>query len=1203
MNLDIIIAPFVYFIQYFCFLNFISMLTSFLSSRLKQFLSLIIFFTVLNNADADWKVVNAGINENLLSVSSYDINGLIVGEKNIYITTTGGKTSPDWSLYPPTGSDANVFKQSKFYSSSEIYGNGIVYICGEDTINHTAVIFSIKFGDKSLKLEYTGTASSKLNSIVYTYSTVYAVGNNGLLIQRSTPESLQSDQSYHIVATNTIKDLYQIIDANTFYYIAGDEVLISMNISYAVMNTQVCPGKKFLSIALSSYGSFLIAVTATEVYNVNQNLTYSRDISYDAPGLSPTSICLSDYGEYIASKKGIYFQKSNTTYFEYQPSSLDANLNFLRFEDNLYSAFGVGQNGLIIYNTNSDNGGLTKPFARISIQGGCTNDYITYTGQPGGASNIEWYANDVYKSSSATWFAQFATPGKYDIKFISSNASYSDTVYQSIYIADKPLFNLPTSVSDNILCKSEQTVISIENSQDGYQYQLRKPTENTIYGTVNSTGGTVNMLTNYINTSDTFTLRAISPQSGCLANFTNTIAIKVEHTKARFTPSEINVSPNTPVTLNNNSSESLFAKWTIVNGANTTYSTSFSTQANFATSGATSIKLVATSVNNCSDSITAPGPLVIAEPPNNECWMMHFDPFTKNPPQAVTTDIKECSDGFLITGQYFKQDFPSHVGASYKGHPFGGGFLAKYSRAGILKWVSYTIDTTNFNEYYYRGVTFNSVAVAPNGNIYAIGNISGNQYIFDSSGDSIKVLSNIASTGVGSLIVCYSPDGKLIWTKHFSQVPNQLIADNDGNLIMSGTYGNDMAGRSFRFGIGNDITSLPVAASSVFTANSVSEFNGEYILKLDPNGEYLWYTLLSSILDITSPLSVDENNNILFTSSCQGTCGLFSSNLTQVKKLDAFDFYNNTNKIFGFAAKYSPDGMLMWTTKMEDVTYSAEASFGNTITINNNIYITGTTYSTASYRITQPDNSFVTITSGPSFLLKLDENGFYQWLSSAKSAFISTAKVNDTITLLTQIGTSSGDNVISASGTLFPYSFNNTFAFINYDLNGNVLSMQPLSTTNSHNPYLNLSATRFFYCSANNSIYLNENISVLPPYQILDEILTETNNYFIYKISNDYCNSVPPITTGTKNNVDQNTSGLSVYPNPVNETSVIFMGKEGVTKTISVMDVTGKVVATGHTDDISYSIDALLSRNIAGLYIIQVICNNEISTSRVIKLY
>ena len=1180
---------------------------SFIFFRFSKYVTLIVFFLFIKNSYADWKVIDAGINENLLSMSSSLEYGLIVGQKNIYTTTTGTTTGSNWSLFTPSGTHEQLFKQCKFYSSSEMYSNALVYICGEDTINHKAIIFSISLIDNTLTLEYTGSTGSKLNRIIYLYTTVYAVGDNGLILkQRTTPDNNANGHAFSVIQSNTTKNLYNIFSMGSSFFIAGDEVLISASYD-EVTQTKICPGHTFLSITPSYYGPSLVAVTSTEIYNVNYSLDYTRYTLYDAPGLRPTSIYNSEYGMYVTSKSGIYFRKANTNYFEYQPSSLNWNLNYLRFET-LYNALGVGPNGLIVYNT--DNGGPTKPYARISIHGGCKNESITYTGEPGGASSISWYANGIYQSSSPTWFANFAVPGKYDIRFISSNSLYSDTVYQTIYIAEKPFINLPVSVSDAILCKSEQTSILISNTQSGYQYQLTKPYHNTTYGSVTSTGETITaMLTNNITTSGSYVLRAIHPQSGCLANFSDTIRLKVEHTKARFTSSEINTNPNTQVTFTNNSYESTFAKWTIINGTNTVHSADFSPQVSFSIPGNTLVKLVATSVNNCSDSITAPGPFVINEPYNEDCWLLQLDPMPQTTPQPVIRDVKECSDGYLVTGQYFDQDFPSRTGVVYKSHPFSGGYVAKYSHAGVLKWISYTVDSFNFSN-----APFNSVTVAPNGNIYAIGSVRYHSYIFDATGDSINCGYgvNTGSADVG-IIICYSPNGKILWLKQLSHVPKSVVTDHAGNLIMTGTYSpSSTIFRTFRLASQTSVTTLPEVDNSLFVNNSIPDWNGQFLLKMSPSGDFLWYTLLSNILDQDTPLSIDSHNNIFFSSHCQGFMGLFSANSDQVKLIKANPTTDGTkDNTFGFTAKYAPDGTLLWTTKLQDTRYYGSTYFTHTTIIDDHLYIMGETNGNLDYKIIQPDNSVADIHTSASFMIKLDNNGFYKWISTTEDAgngfftgkglqlYKSTIS-NGSITVLAYIQANEDGNLVSASGSKTPYTSNSAFAFINYDHAGNILSFQSLG---QNDPYYHIleSGSHFFYSNKSNSIYLASNIRINPPYNLLEKTFTDTYNHFIYKISNDRCET-PPVTTDLLNTVNQETQGLSIYPNPVNETSTIYIGKEG-TKRIVIYDVTGKTVTDIQTDKTSYPVHALLAQSLPGMYVVQVRYDNQILTSRIIKTY
>jgi hypothetical protein len=1155
-----------------------------------------VFCTFINNTYADWIPLNAGINDNLLSISSYAPNGLIVGEKNIYITTTGGKTSADWAIYTPTGSNAALFAQSKIYSSATIYVTGVAYICGEDTINHNAVIFSIVFSNKSLTLEYTGPAGSQLNSIINTYTSVCAVGNNGLFVTKYTPQSEYTDYTYHTISTNTTQNLNQITFDNNSIYIAGDEVLISGTIN-SVSLTNICPNKNFISISFTDAYSFLMVATATDIYNVTSSLTYTRDSLYDAPGgLRPTFIG----GGMIATQSGIYVGMGYTNTYEYQPSSNKGNFTYLGSDANTDTDFAIGKNGLILYTTTG--GGITIPFAQMKISGGCVNSPITYYAYPGSGTSLIWYANGIYQSESATWFAEFSSPGPYKIELIVYNSLYTDTLYQTVYISNKPTINLKTSISDNILCKSEQTTISIANSQAGIEYQLRvfPMTSSSTFGIVSGNGGTANLLTNYINSTGNYFLSATEPQSTCFVYFTDTIPINVEHTKARFTSASINLNINTPDTIYDNSYQSAYARWTITNGTNVFTSTVNSPEVSFSLPGSTTVKLVATSIHNCSDSVKAAGPNIVQEPIDDGCWMLRYSPDTfkvaigENLSNIL--DIQECSDGFLVSGQYFEQAFTSRAGSSYQSHPFGGAYLAKYSTAGVLKWISYSVDSIDNNLNYTTEGALNSIAIASNGNIYVTGSIGRGDYLFDATGDSLLFTSNSITESSLSygIILCYSPNGRLLWYRDSNLIPEIIKTDNAGNVIVSGSYG------------GDELMFYSADSSGIITNLFFNDYygDGKFILKLDASGNILWNTYLKYRLQPGYDITIDSQNNIIIVGASQGNVNISSSNNSLSKILHVV----NINNVIGYTIKFSPDGFLVWGSLIEDAKNSLGQAFTSIAIINDSCYITGGAVDKGAFRITQPDSSFINIQTGPTYLLKLADNGFYQWVSSNCQTsnqtglnFIRAQSSNDSLIVMGYLESQGNiDTIYSISGSKVPFAPNSSYVFINYDHAGNVLSYQNTGINPSGKNYIHENED-FFYSRTNNSIYFSGDILLSnTPYQFLNESFTSDYNFIIYKIANDFCSNTS-VTTRVQNTVQSN-ANLTIYPNPLTGSSAIYMGKEGMIKTIHIMDVTGKVVATVQTDNSSYTITPLLSNNAAGVYIVQVTCNNETLTSRIIKI-
>jgi hypothetical protein len=245
-------------------------------------------------------------------------------------------------------------------------------------------------------------------------------------------------------------------------------------------------------------------------------------------------------------------------------------------------------------------------------------------------------------------------------------------------------------------------------------------------------------------------------------------------------------------------------------------------------------------------------------------------------------------------------------------------------------------------------------------------------------------------------------------------------------------------------------------------------------------------------------------------------------------------------------------------------------------------------------------------------MLKLDNAGFYEWMSSTADntvnayqtgrgvELIDAAISHDSITTLAYIQSDLGGSLISASGSATSYNANSAFALINYDHDGNILSYQVLG---ENDPYYHIiqSGSYFFYSSKSNSIYLGTNIQINPPYNMLEKTFTETYNHFIYKISNDRC-AVPPVTTGMTPAINQETPGLTVYPNPLNDNSAVYIGKEGTSKKIVIFDVTGKVIASTQTDKASYPLRTLLAQSIPGMYVVQVSYDNQVLTSRIIKI-
>jgi len=244
--------------------------------------------------------------------------------------------------------------------------------------------------------------------------------------------------------------------------------------------------------------------------------------------------------------------------------------------------------------------------------------------------------------------------------------------------------------------------------------------------------------------------------------------------------------------------------------------------------------------------------------------------------------------------------------------------------------------------------------------------MDGNIYIIGTYHDTIDVdpgpaVYNLFGTGTNnySYVIKYSSSGDLIWAfdlgishgKHIEITKTQEI-------VISGTFGGQMD------------ADPSTNTSLIYTGNGES---GEYIIKLDLNGNYIWGKSISwesntsslQTLDITS----DEIGNIYFTASYWGTVDVDPS--SSIYNLDVTQTFDGAGVIF----KINNNGIFSWAKTTKD-------SRGITIFYSNssNLYIGGNFSGTVDFDPSSGVDIFISTDYNPDgFITKLDSSGNYLW--------------------------------------------------------------------------------------------------------------------------------------------------------------------------------------------------------------------------------
>lgn len=296
---------------------------------------------------------------------------------------------------------------------------------------------------------------------------------------------------------------------------------------------------------------------------------------------------------------------------------------------------------------------------------------------------------------------------------------------------------------------------------------------------------------------------------------------------------------------------------------------------------------------------------------------------------------------------------------------FLSSFLS-FSQAPSWAWYKNIYGSTGSSED--RGV---SLATDLDGNVFITGHFGSPSFTLGTT-----VLSNSATNSRDVFVAKYNSSGSLIWAKSFggaySDSPTALATDSSGNLILVGNFNSP----SITFG-------------STTLTNS-GNMDDMFIVKLNAAGTVTWANKAGGASsDSCNSVKVNQNGEILITGSySSASCSFGTNSLSNLGGNDVF------------IAKYNASGGIMWTKRIAGT--SSESANNITTDLNNNIFITGSFYSTT---FGDGVNTLSNTGTASMFLIKYDTSGTFKW-----SKKWSGSSLNQGI----GVGTDSAGNVILA---------------------------------------------------------------------------------------------------------------------------------------------------------------------------------------------
>lgn len=1028
---------------------------------------------------ATWTDLNTDIPDELTGVVFWGNLGMVSGHHGLYYTSTGGSGPTSWQRFEITGNsvDSLRYNQSKFYhcSSDPINGTNLVFACGQDTVSGRAIIMSVDLSTLTYSMIYEGPLNSLLRHIDFSasYSTYYASGNDGLLV-KFTPVTSPS-----VVLTGYSNDFYGVGFYGSKCWIAAEDTVLagSHNNSNFSVYDYPTPGDKHYGVTIRNNSYGYSAGNAYHRFTLASQQQLTSNNNFDFGPLNGQCIISKGNTHYIGTDHGIFQSGGLYQYLEWQPSSQQHSIHDFWYEGfNGTDFYACGSNGIVLKSNN--NGGGTKPYATINASGGCVGSTKTISGIVGSSNNCNWYINGTLEHTLCGSFTQqFLTAGTYQIElFVTNAAGFSDTASHTIFIVNYPMTNLPTTLTDSILCKTSPAEITISQSEPDVYYTLRKVGSFPYVSYGNSppgNGGALTYLTSPLHTSGTYALLANSTLAPCSAAFSDQMSITVEQTKAAFHSGTINAELGEVLTLFETTRDAQSFQWTFGPSASISSSTLAEPSLSFSQLGQDSVQLIASSLNGCHDTLTAPGPFIYqASMPSDSCWTLvnkGEDPTWSGIYYRDIACMIPVEDGFLTSGYFDSTVFASQQGASYVDPVKSGGYLAKYSYEGVIKWFTYSKQTDPTER-----ENVNYIASDSSGNIYITGNTEGS--FFDNARDSVLVASSFLYK---SYLNKLSPQGELIWTlKSRNLIPKSIAVGPDQNVLVTCN----------RNGPSNP-SELVLNINGIDTDTiDATPYNGLLLLKLSPNGEVIWHTGIS----IGEPIiTFDSANHFYISGNFTSSAEMYSVGSSTPVTVP----YNGRSRLL--LTQYTLDsGQLQWLINSETTggVGFAPTQINDMVTDSAGYcYLSGSndcSYSGYQHVFHNSDSSTTSTNKGEYFIAKINPQGICEWIRGAGNTYYGYGfqifKRDNLITSIGRFSQNSGAyetaSFSSSSGDSLTITLGRSDYFAaQYDTDGNLLSVA-LNGDNGASLYVDEYYGGFFqsddgsyYSARNIGFFLNSN--------------------------------------------------------------------------------------------------------------------------------
>lgn len=349
--------------------------------------------------------------------------------------------------------------------------------------------------------------------------------------------------------------------------------------------------------------------------------------------------------------------------------------------------------------------------------------------------------------------------------------------------------------------------------------------------------------------------------------------------------------------------------------------------------------------------------IVKLDPAGNFQWVKQMGGAGDDVANAIFID----PNGIIYTTGYFTNTADFDPGPAVFNVVANGSnvFVSKLTADGNFIWTKGMGGNTS------NGIadTGLSIGVDPNGNVFTAGHFWTVNADFDPGAGSFLLSS---AGNIDLFISKLDPNGNFLWAIRIGSIAGEevksLKVDQGGNVITTGLVGTPVV--DFDPGPG------------VFNLTSLSAF----ILKLDPNGNFVWAKQFLAMPDPFGPgtwgygIELDASANIHLTGYFQGQVDFDPGSGTFLLQsvTDGFRYYPEA-----FIAKLDPAGNFIWAKQMARSTASFNYGLGTAIDVDANgyVYTVGIFYETTDFDPGPGTYNLTATGFNDAFLSVLDASG------------------------------------------------------------------------------------------------------------------------------------------------------------------------------------------------------------------------------------